>query len=112
MNINKYDKYLSEKIIDEFYPRPNVEFKKRNCVRGVIFNEKDEIALLYINGTDMFGKRDHFELPGGGIEENESYEEALKREIEEELGYTIKELVFSLAFSSAAFRASLISSNS
>ena len=94
MNINIYNKYLAEKIIDDFYPKPNVEFKKRNCVRGVIFNDKEEIALLYINGTDMFGKRDHFELPGGGIEENENFYEALQREIDEELGYSIKNIEF------------------
>lgn len=94
MKISNYSKLLADKIIDDFYPRPNIEFKKRNCVRGVIFNDKDEIALLYINGTDIFGKRDHFELPGGGIEDNESFEEALEREIDEELGYTIKDIKF------------------
>ena len=41
-------------------------------------------------GEDFFGIRDHLETCGGGIEENESVLEAMEREIQEEMGYTIR----------------------
>ncbi len=72
----------------------DLEYKKhgythtRNTVRAIVLNDKDEIGMLHIVGEDFFGKRNHYETPGGGIEANEPYEKALKREILEELGYT------------------------
>ena len=35
----------------------------------------------------------HFETPGGGVENDESNIEALRREIKEEVGYTIKNII-------------------
>ena len=61
----------------------------RKIVRCVLFNEKQEICLLKIKGEDIFGKRDYYELPGGGKNRLESYRKALKREILEEVGYEI-----------------------
>ncbi len=57
----------------------------RHVVKAVIENERG-ILLIYLPQKDVF------ELPGGGVEENESLEEALKREISEETGYKLKEI--------------------
>ncbi len=54
-----------------------------NKVRGVIYRGSKEILLVHYAGLYM--------LPGGRIEEEESDEQALKREILEESGITIQE---------------------
>ena len=75
-------------IKDEYYPFSELE-RKRKTVRAIVINDKNEIALLHIKGKDRFGDRDHYETPGGGIQDNESPLDALVREINEEIGYTI-----------------------
>ena len=59
-----------------------------HVVGAVIENEKNEI-LCALRGPGMT-LPNYWEFPGGKIEEGESKEEALKREIQEELGCTIK----------------------
>ena len=60
----------------------------REIARSVMINEKNEIALLKIKGEDEdFGKRDYYELPGGGVERGETLEGTVKREMQEETGY-------------------------
>ena len=56
---------------------------KRDAARGIIFNEKKDIALVYTN------KHGHHKLPGGGIEDGEGWKEALIREAIEEVGCRI-----------------------
>ena len=57
-------------------------------------------AILIHDNKILCGKRGAgffeslWEFPGGKIEEGESKKEALKREIQEELGYEIKDSVF------------------
>lgn len=82
-------KVLMDTIKDDMYPKKVEKLNKREAVRAILVNELDEIGLIYINGTDMFGKRDHFETPGGGVEENETFIDTLNREILEETGYDI-----------------------
>ncbi|MGM9857977.1 MAG: NUDIX domain-containing protein [Bacilli bacterium] len=64
----------------------------RNIARAIVLNERNEIALIHVSGNDIFGYRDYFETPGGGVNKNESLEQAVIREILEEIGYkcTIK----------------------
>lgn len=62
---------------DNEYPN-NGFTHTRNTVRALVFNDKNEICMLHIVGEDFFGKRNHFESPGGGVEANENYHEALK----------------------------------
>ena len=79
-------------IIKELYDNiyPNTGFTTiRTTVRGLVF-KGDLMAMVHIKCTDGFGLRDHFEIPGGGIEVGENELVALHREIEEELGYKIQ----------------------
>lgn len=82
-------KILGPMIIDDIYPKNFKEYKNRDAVRGFIYNDLNQVALIHIKGVDEFGDRDHFEFPGGGIENGEDEIEALKREIKEEIGYEI-----------------------
>ena len=76
-------------IRDTFYP-PAPILRERLAVRAVALDGDGAVALLHIQGEDAFGQRDHFELPGGGVEPEESFEAALHREMGEELGKKIE----------------------
>ncbi len=62
----------------------------REIVRGVILNENNQICLEYIYDDDMFGHRDYYETPGGGMDKGENHKIALNRECEEEIGYHVE----------------------
>lgn len=55
---------------------------------AVVKNDKDEFLLLKRGETKTF--HNHWQLPEGKLEENESPFDALKREIKEELGAEIE----------------------
>ena len=57
---------------------------KRPSVRGIIIRD-NRIAMMHSL------KYDYYKLPGGGIEEGESLEETLVREVKEESGLVVKE---------------------
>jgi 8-oxo-dGTP diphosphatase len=67
-----------------FGTKEDKEYMWRPAVYGVMFSElKDEVAVIRTS-------RDHYFLPGGGIENNESHEECLKREALEEMGMIVE----------------------
>ena len=82
------DDVVGEKKCDIINPT------NRYAVRTILINNNGEIALLHKT------KKNEYKLIGGGIEENEDKEQALKREaleesgceiqIEQELGYTME----------------------
>jgi 8-oxo-dGTP diphosphatase len=63
--------------------------KKIEVVAGVIFC-KDEILCVQRNKNKLHYISEKFEFPGGKIEPGESKEEALHRELLEELNLSIK----------------------
>ena len=58
--------------------------KPRLTARAVVVNPQGKLAVMYAEKYDIHT------LPGGGVEEGESIEEALVREITEETGCTIE----------------------
>ena len=66
----------------------------RKVVRAILLNDKNQIALIKILGHDKFGFRDYYETPGGGIKPGETRYNALRREVEEEVGVSIKNIHF------------------
>ena len=56
--------------------------KKREAVRAIIY-EDSELVMVYLV------ENDEYKFPGGGIEANESIEDALIREVNEEIGASI-----------------------
>lgn len=58
-------------------------FKLRKSARGIILNDKNEVSLQHVT------KNEYYKLPGGGVDPGETVEEALRREIIEEVGCNI-----------------------
>ncbi len=56
----------------------------REAARAVVFDNEKNVALLHVSN---FG---YYKLPGGGLEEGEDIETALKRECMEEIGCEIE----------------------
>ncbi len=59
-------------------------YKIRQAARAIVFDADNKVALLYI------AKHDYYELPGGGVEEDETIEEACIRECKEEIGCNVE----------------------
>ncbi len=58
--------------------------KIKNAARTVIFDENDLIAIIDVRNGE------YFKIPGGGIQDNESIEDAAKREALEEAGCQVE----------------------
>ena len=75
-------KYVGEKV-------ENIEYRKRPGAYAIIVNKNDDkigiVKKIIDEGTENF-------YLGGGIEEGETKLEALRREMIEEAGYTIKNI--------------------
>jgi len=72
-----FDKYLIAEVKDS--DQAVTGYKVRKSSRGILI-WKDKVALLNVT------KYKYHKVPGGGIEKNETKEEAFKREILEETG--------------------------
>lgn len=57
-------------------------YQKREGAYGIAINKQNEVAIIQMAHGDF--------LPGGGIEDGETEEECLKRELVEETGYDIE----------------------
>ncbi|ALS78465.1 ADP-ribose pyrophosphatase [Planococcus kocurii] len=68
-------------IIEDFYVNEYSDW-----VNAVVITNQNQIVLVeqYRHGGQNF----YLEVPAGKIEENETYEESILREIQEETGYT------------------------
>lgn len=75
------------KTIEKIYNYDNITpdeiDEKTTRARALLINSKNEILMCYSNGLQ------HYEFPGGHLEENETLEEGLKREILEETGIVL-----------------------
>ncbi len=64
----------------------------RQAVRAVLLDPADNILLVHSNWPELQIKDGFWACPGGGIEEDESPEEALRRELREEVGFELADL--------------------
>lgn len=63
-------------------PKENEKYTKRVATYGLIKNAKDQIAIIRTS-TGFF-------LPGGGAEDDEKFENCVRRECIEEVGMQVK----------------------
>ena len=62
----------------------------RNIVRAIVIDEKQNFYFVRAKRNDDFGEATLIETSGGGVEADENLEEALKRELKEELGANVE----------------------
>lgn len=77
------------RITDEMFGAVSKKFNNpvvRKSARGIIFKDDGQIAIFHKKN------KNEYKLPGGGIDEGETPEEAFKREVLEETGSKIKDL--------------------
>ena len=55
-------------------------------VKGLLHNDEGKLLLLQLNPKKLKSKAVCWDIPGGRIQQNESQEEALRREVYEETG--------------------------
>jgi 8-oxo-dGTP diphosphatase len=79
--------------VDSVFPFTSITHH-RTIARAFVVNDLGLFAFNHILIDDKFGHRDYLETAGGGLESNESIEQAVLREVEEELGYTSTILSF------------------
>ena len=84
-----WKKYLVEK--EESYPRGEKD-DTDDAAKIVIYNENDEVLILK-RAAHMKWNPNKWDLPGGLIKEKESAKQAVKREVEEETGLSVKNIV-------------------
>jgi len=59
-------------------------YRVREAARAIVLDKEDKIALIYSTNNE------YYKLPGGGVEKDENYKEALRRECLEEIGCDIE----------------------
>ena len=62
----------------------------RKIVRAIVIDNDGYYYFVRVNRDDDFGKGTLIETSGGGVEDNEKLEDALKRELQEELGANVE----------------------
>ena len=60
---------------------------KKQVVVGILINSKQQVFIAQRSANGTYPLK--WEFPGGKVEEGETFEEALNRELQEELGHEI-----------------------
>ena len=75
-------------LLDEEYPFTGFTHTRKIARAILLFPEG--IAIHTLHRDDKFGNQTYLETPGGGVDEGESFEEAVIRECLEETGYQVE----------------------
>jgi len=77
------------KLQDNEWPLTDVTYD-RQIARAIVFDDNMDFYFVRVDRDDAFGKATFIETSGGGVEEGEELEYAIKRELNEELGATVE----------------------
>ena len=80
--MNLIAKITDEDIGEEIVHMNNPMHRKAS--RGIVLDDNDNMAVFYKKNKNQY------KLPGGGLDKNESFEEAFIREVEEEVGCKVE----------------------
>ena len=61
----------------------------RNIARAIVYDEDGNFYFVRAERNDDFGQATIIETAGGGVEEGEELQDAIKRELKEELGVKV-----------------------
>jgi len=75
-------KIIKDVDIGSTFSEPE-KYKERKAARAIVFDSEGKVALVYSE------KNQYYKLPGGGVEEGEDFETAVRRELIEEIGCTV-----------------------
>ncbi len=79
--------HLDQHELGYFSDKDEEIARRRNTARAVLVNADGQVAVA------CFRKSGRYFLPGGGVDDGETPEQALRREIREEVGYEITDIV-------------------
>lgn len=82
---------LRLELTDTEWPLEYISHDRR-IARGVVFDDNGRFYFVRANRDDLFGKATHIETPGGGVEDGEELDTAIRRELSEELGVEVEVL--------------------
>lgn len=89
-------RYNTGMIDESWYIRPARQVKERLSAGGIIVRKESEGALWLALTCGEGGVGESYILPKGGVDPGEEIEQAARREIEEEAGFSQLELIASL----------------
>ena len=61
----------------------------RNIARAIVYDEDGNFYFVRAERNDDFGQATIIETAGGGVEEGEELQDAIKRELKEKLGVKV-----------------------
>lgn len=86
-------------VTEKLFSCPDCDFRfyanPAAAVGGLLVNEAGEVLLIERGKEPAKGK---FNIPGGFVDPYESMEDALRREVEEEVGISLSEIEFLASF--------------
>lgn len=83
------NKLLELHLLDNEWPLDYIDHK-REIVRAIVFDEEGYFYFVRVQRDDDFGNVTLIETSGGGVEPFETLEDAIHRELKEELGVEVE----------------------